>query len=118
MDENLGIKVRQQVYFWIFVLVAFLGFVWIFADVLLPFIAGMALAYFLDPVADRLERMGASRIVATAIILFGFLVFFVPKATPCQMVYNCLEYEQRLARAWTPRATGQPPAVRCATGGD
>ena len=77
MDENLGIKVRQQVYFWIFVLVAFLGFVWIFADVLLPFIAGMALAYFLDPVADRLERMGASRIVATAIILFGFLVFFI-----------------------------------------
>jgi len=77
MDENLGIKVRQQVYFWIIMLTAFLGFVWIFSDVLLPFIAGMALAYFLDPVADQLEKMGASRIVATAIILAGFLIIFV-----------------------------------------
>ncbi|MDJ0613262.1 MAG: AI-2E family transporter [Rhizobiaceae bacterium] len=77
MDENLGIKVRQQVYFWIVILVAFMGFVWLFSDVLLPFIAGMALAYFLDPVADRLEKIGASRIVATSIILVGFIILFI-----------------------------------------
>ena len=31
------------------------------SDILLPFVAGMALAYLLDPVADRLERLGISR---------------------------------------------------------
>jgi len=49
---------------------------WLFADILLPFVAGMALAYFLDPVADRLEKMGASRLVATIIILFCFVILF------------------------------------------
>ena len=77
MDENLGIKVRQQVYFWSIGLAVFLGFLWLFSDILLPFIAGMALAYFLDPVADRLEKIGVSRIIATALILAGFLVVFI-----------------------------------------
>lgn len=36
--------------------------------VLLPFVLGTAIAYFLDPVADRLERLGFSRAWAVAII--------------------------------------------------
>ena len=44
---------------------------------MLPFIAGMALAYFLDPVADRLEKIGASRMVATVVILFVFVLIFL-----------------------------------------
>ncbi|HRO13654.1 MAG TPA: AI-2E family transporter [Paracoccus sp. (in: a-proteobacteria)] len=36
--------------------------------VLVPFVLGTALAYFLDPLADRLERQGFSRAWATAII--------------------------------------------------
>lgn len=76
MDESLGKRVRNQFYFWIISLTAFLLFLWVFADILLPFIAGMALAYFLDPVADRLEKIGLSRIVATIIILLGFIIVF------------------------------------------
>ena len=34
---------------------------WLLSDVLLPFVAGMALAYLLDPLADRLERLGVNR---------------------------------------------------------
>jgi len=34
----------------------------------------MALAYFLDPVADRLERLGMSRTAATFLILIAFVV--------------------------------------------
>ena len=41
---------------------------------LLPFVAGMALAYFLDPVADRLQRLGLSRAAATLLILIAFIV--------------------------------------------
>ena len=32
---------------------------------------------FLDPVADRLERMGLSRSLATAVITFGAVLIFV-----------------------------------------
>ena len=35
---------------------------WVFGNILLPFLAGMALAYFLDPVADKL-------IVSVALVL-------------------------------------------------
>jgi len=46
-------------------------------DILLPFVAGMALAYFLDPVADRLEARGLSRRLATSVVLVAFFVLFV-----------------------------------------
>ena len=36
--------------------------------VLVPFVLGTALAYFLDPLADRLERLGISRAWAVAVI--------------------------------------------------
>lgn len=36
--------------------------------VLMPFVLGIAIAYFLDPVADRLQRAGLSRAWATALI--------------------------------------------------
>ncbi len=42
-------------------------------DVLLPFVAGAALAYALDPVADRLERLGLGRLAATLLILATFV---------------------------------------------
>lgn len=50
---------------------------WFLGDVLLPFVLGGAIAYFLDPVADRLERMGCSRVMATAIITVVGLLAFV-----------------------------------------
>ncbi len=36
----------------------------------------MAIAYFLDPVADRLERLGLSRMMATIGILVAFVIVF------------------------------------------
>jgi predicted PurR-regulated permease PerM len=72
-----GIGLRRQVIFWLLTLAAFIAFLMLFSSVLLPFIAGMALAYFLDPVADRLERIGLSRLMATILILVSFVVVFV-----------------------------------------
>lgn len=77
MPESLGIRVRNQFYFWIIGLVVFLLFLWVFSEILLPFIAGMVLAYFLDPVADKLQKLGVSRLVATILILIGFVLVFV-----------------------------------------
>lgn len=41
--------------------------------VLLPFVLGTAIAYFLDPLADRLERLGFSRAWSVAIIALAAL---------------------------------------------
>jgi predicted PurR-regulated permease PerM len=50
---------------------------WYLQDILLPFIAGFVLAYFLDPVADRLEKLGFPRVVATLLILLAAVLAIV-----------------------------------------
>lgn len=68
---------RRQLIFWAIALAIFILFLVKFSSILLPFVVGMALAYFLDPVADKLESFGLSRLAATIAILFVFLLFFV-----------------------------------------
>jgi len=55
--------------FWLVAGGGLILFLYVFSSVLLPFLAGMALAYFLDPIADRLEKLGMSRLLATIFIL-------------------------------------------------
>jgi predicted PurR-regulated permease PerM len=68
---------QRQIGFWVIVLAGFIGVLWLLHGMLLPFVAGMVLAYFLDPLADRLERAGLSRLVATIVIIAGFVTAFV-----------------------------------------
>ena len=78
LEEDAAARVlKRQAVFWLAALVVFAGFLWLFSSILLPFIVGMTLAYFLDPVADRLERLGLSRLMATLLILFTFIVVFI-----------------------------------------
>jgi predicted PurR-regulated permease PerM len=67
---------RTQIFFWLLAAALFVAFLMVFSSILLPFIAGMALAYFLDPVADWFERRGLSRLMATILILIIFLALF------------------------------------------
>jgi predicted PurR-regulated permease PerM len=60
--------------FWIVTLVLFTIVVVLLRQVLLPFVAGMALAYLLDPLANRLERIGMNRAAATLLILGLFSI--------------------------------------------
>ncbi|MFK0383314.1 MULTISPECIES: AI-2E family transporter [Rhizobium/Agrobacterium group] len=71
-----GTNLRRQVFFWLGALILFIVFLTIFSSILLPFVAGMALAYFLDPVADWLERRGLNRMMATVVILISFVLLF------------------------------------------
>lgn len=70
-------KLQRQVMFWIGVLVVFILVLWMLRDMLLPFVAGMALAYFLNPVTDKLERFGMNRMVATLLVIGCFVLIFV-----------------------------------------
>jgi predicted PurR-regulated permease PerM len=51
--------------FWVAMAAIFLLLLWLLNDILLPFVVGMVVAYFLDPVVVRLQRLGMSRTWAT-----------------------------------------------------
>lgn len=63
---------RERLTFWGALLVALLVALYVLKSVLVPFVAGMAIAYFLDPLVDRCERFRMSRTVGTAVVLLGF----------------------------------------------
>lgn len=76
----MALPVRDQVRYWGIAIAVFLVIMWFLGDVILPFVLGAAVAYCLDPVADRLERLGCSRGVATGIITFFAILAFVVAA--------------------------------------
>ena len=65
---------RAQLAFWLVGLVVFGLCLYLLRGILLPFVAGMAVAYLLDPVADKLEGWGLSRTLATTVITALFMV--------------------------------------------
>lgn len=70
----MALPIRYQLTYWGAAAAVFLLVLWFLGDVILPFLVGGAIAYFLDPIADRLERAGLSRTAATAVIsLFGLM---------------------------------------------
>jgi predicted PurR-regulated permease PerM len=68
---------QQQVRFWLVGLAGFAGLLWLLSDMLLPFVAAMAIAYLLDPVTDRIERRGVARWLATSLVLLSFILLAV-----------------------------------------
>jgi predicted PurR-regulated permease PerM len=68
---------QRQIGFWLVSLIVFVLVLVLLRDVLLPFVAALALAYLLDPLADRLERWGLSRLAATIVILVVVLLICV-----------------------------------------
>ncbi len=63
--------------FWVLTFVVGVLVLYVLREILLPFVAGMALAYLLAPAANRLERMGVHRMVATLLLVGGVVLAFV-----------------------------------------
>jgi predicted PurR-regulated permease PerM len=61
----MTIRIEWRIGFWIGAFLLLVLLLWLFSGVLLPFAAGGALGYLLNPVVDRLERVGFSRLGAT-----------------------------------------------------
>ncbi len=61
--------IERQIAFWIAALVVLIAALWLLSPVMLPFVAGIALAYLLNPLARRLERLGVHRAVAGLLII-------------------------------------------------
>ncbi|WP_417262811.1 AI-2E family transporter [Celeribacter sp.] len=73
----MALPVRDQMKYWGVAAAVFLALLWLLGNVILPFVLSMAVAYMLDPVADKLESWGFSRIAATVVITLVAAVFFV-----------------------------------------
>ena len=74
MPPLTSMRPTGQLIFWIAILALLVLAAVLLREVLLPFVAGLALAYLLNPLVNRLERLGLNRAVATLFILVTFYV--------------------------------------------
>jgi predicted PurR-regulated permease PerM len=72
----MALPVRDQLRYWGIAIAVLVLVLWFLGDVLLPFVLGGALAYVLDPLADRLQRLGLGRLASVILIsIFAVLLF-------------------------------------------
>ncbi len=84
----LGLKamrVERQVLFWLSAALVLVLLIALLRGIILPFVAGIVIAYFMNPAADRLTQWGVPRGIAAAFIVAAFgcviviaLIFLVP----------------------------------------
>ncbi len=68
--------VRNQILFWAGVALFFVAAIWLLQDVLFPFVAGVILAYLLNPLVTRLERLRVGRLMASLIVASAIVLVF------------------------------------------
>ncbi len=91
-------RIERQALFWLAAGLVLIFLIALLQDILLPFVAGIVIAYFVNPLADLLERAGLPRILAALLIVVGatalivlLLVFLVPiLATQTQQLVTAL----------------------------
>jgi len=100
--------------FWLVGATLLIALLWLLNGILLPFVAGMAIAYFLDPVAERLESFGLSRRVAVGLIVLFFtllglavaiLVLPIVLTQTLELLRQMPEYLEQ-AREWLDATAG------------
>ena len=67
------IQRKNHIFWFASILVLFL-IIYTLSSVLMPFVAGIILAYFLDPIVDRLEELGLWRSLSTFFVLTAFML--------------------------------------------
>ena len=69
-------RVQKYIVFWLVIFTALLLF-FSLKEILLPFVAGIVVAYFLDPLLDYLENAGLSRMVAATLVTSIFFLCII-----------------------------------------
>ena len=67
----------NSILFWLLVAIIMAFSFYFLRTILLPFVIGIAIAYFLDPVVDKLEERKWNRSLATLFTLFVFLALVI-----------------------------------------
>ncbi len=68
------LKPSMHIVFWICTSILFLLTIILFKSILLPFVLGIAVAYLLSPLVNKMGNIGISRSPAAFMILGGFLI--------------------------------------------
>ena len=61
--------VQRNTWFWVAGFLLFFLGLWLLSAILLPFVAGIAIAYFLDPLVNRLAQLRMPRGLAAFVVL-------------------------------------------------
>ena len=69
--------VQRNTWFWVAGFLLFFLGLWLLSAILLPFVAGIAIAYFLDPLVNRLAQLRMPRGLAAFVVLTLFLTLLV-----------------------------------------
>lgn len=91
-------SIERQIMFWLGAASLLALFLWAFSGVMLPFAAGLALAYLLDPVATRLQKLGMNRLVASLLIigLGGVVIVVTLVALAPTLIAQAAQFTERL----------------------
>jgi predicted PurR-regulated permease PerM len=74
----MAFPVETQLKYWGIAAAVLMGALWLFGDILLPFLIGGAIAYLLDPVADWLERAASVTLITLlAVFMFAAMILLV-----------------------------------------
>lgn len=76
-DSARAMSGERKALFWIAGAFVFAVLLYALSSIMAPFVAGLAVAYFFDPVADRLVKAGVSRGLAAGLVILAFLGFVV-----------------------------------------
>jgi predicted PurR-regulated permease PerM len=69
-------RIEKQLWFWLAALALVVLMIALLKDILLPFVAAIVIAYFLNPLAERLQALGLGRMWA-AIIIVGVVAVMI-----------------------------------------
>lgn len=109
---------RDRVLLWVTGIVVSVLVLFFLRTILLPFVVGFAVAYLLDPAADRLEAAGLSRTLATTTITVGFfalvvslilILFPLLETQTTGFLTRVPEYAERIRGAALPFVEGRIP---------
>jgi predicted PurR-regulated permease PerM len=123
-------SLKQQLMFWLVTLLVLVALLWVFSDIMLPFVAGVALAYLQSPLVDKLGRLGINRTVGSLMIISLVvlsLVVLVLLLIPILInqvlgfIANIPGYYENLKRIvaelpWLQQALRPPSSPRCGRG--
>jgi predicted PurR-regulated permease PerM len=68
---------QRNTWFWLVGFALFFMALWLLSAILLPFVAGIAIAYFLNPLVNRVEGLRVPRGLAAFVVLLLFLLLLV-----------------------------------------
>ncbi len=98
--------------FWLLAILGFCGVLWLLSGILTPFVLGMAIAYFLNPVVSAMCKIGAPRWLGSIIVLMIFIALVTTatillsplvQAQVVELVSSLPSYVEKLHQELWPR---------------